>query len=152
MILYIKQYKIDNLKLMLNRLISLVILFFFLNIYPVYSETNFLLPQKKPSIFKKTEKEIQQTINKNLPVPKPTLQKIEPIKITKNEKETDKVKKDKKVELQKEKKNEKTIKSVFVYPKKKPITYKVSSKEVETSKVLNKKDFARAKETIKFIK
>ena len=46
----------------------------------------------------------------------------------------------------------KIIKSAFVYPKKKPITYKVSSKEVETSKILNKKDFARAKETIKFIK
>ena len=39
-----------------------------------------------------------------------------------------------------------------MYPKKKPITYKVSSKEVKSSKVLSKKDFERAKETIDFIK
>ena len=39
-----------------------------------------------------------------------------------------------------------------MYPRKKPITYKVSSKEVKSSKVLNKKDFDRAKETIDFIK
>ena len=37
---------------MLNRLISLVFLLSFLKISTVYSETNFLLPQKKPSIFK----------------------------------------------------------------------------------------------------
>ena len=54
---------------MLNRLISLVILLSFLDINIVHSETNFLLPQKKPSIFKKTQKEIQIDINKNLPIP-----------------------------------------------------------------------------------
>ena len=130
---------------MLNRLISLVFLLLILNIYPVYSETSFLFPQKKPSIFKKSEKEIQQSINKNLPVPKPTLQKKETTKSTNIEKKKDPIIKEKTDE-------KKIIKSVFVYPKKKPITYKVSSKEVETSKILNKKDFARAKETIKFIK
>ena len=60
---------------MLNRLISLVFLLSFLKINIVYSETNFLLPQKKPSIFKYTEKQVQETINKNLPVPKPLLEK-----------------------------------------------------------------------------
>ena len=54
-------------------------------------------------------------------------------------------------EVKENKKGSKLLSS-FVYPKKKPITYKVSSKEVESSKVLNKKDFAKAKETIKFIK
>ena len=130
---------------MLNRLISLVFLLLILNINPVYSETSFLFPQKKPSIFKKSEKEIQQSINKNLPVPKPTLQKKETTKTTNIEKKKDPIIKEKTDE-------KKIIKSAFVYPKKKPITYKVSSKEVETSKILNKKDFARAKETIKFIK
>ena len=38
---------------------------------------------------------------------------------------------------------EKIISSAFVFPKKKPITYKVSSKEVASSKVLNKKDFEK---------
>ena len=132
---------------MLNKLISLVILLLFLNINLVYSETSFLLPQKKPSIFKKSEKEILETINKNLPVPKPKVkvtENIEPKKIEKNE--TAKVKIEKKKEI------EKKIEVSFVYPKKKPITYKVSTEEIETSKVLNKKDFEKAKETIKFIK
>ena len=58
---------------MLNRLISLVFLLTFLNINVVYSENNFLLPQKKPSIFKKSEKQINEVISKNLPIPKPEL-------------------------------------------------------------------------------
>ena len=45
---------------MLNKLISLVFLLLFLNINIVYSESDFIFPQKKPSIFKKTEKEIQE--------------------------------------------------------------------------------------------
>ena len=128
---------------MLNKLISLVILLLFLNINIVYSQTSFLLPQKKPSIFKKTENQILESINKNLPVPKPKLkikENIEPKKIEK--KETVETKKDEEI---------KKIVS-FIYPKKKPITYKVSTKEIKSSKVLNQKDFDRAKETIKFIK
>ena len=80
---------------MLNRLISLVFFLLILNIYPVYSETSFLFPQKKPSIFKKSEKEIQQSINKNLPVPKPTLQKKETTKTTNIEKKKDPIIKEK---------------------------------------------------------
>ena len=132
---------------MLNRLISLVILLSFLNINIVHSETNFLLPQKKPSIFKKSKKQIQIDINKNLPIPKPRLDKKKEAKIEKK-KETDPL--SKKVDEKKE--GTSKILSSFIYPKKKPITYKVSSKEIESSKVLNKKDFVRAKETIKFIK
>ena len=40
----------------------------------------------------------------------------------------------------------------FLLPQKKPIAYKVQSKEIEKSSVLNQKDFEKAKETIKFIK
>ena len=43
-------------------------------------DLNFLLPQKKPSIFKKSEKQIQESISKNLPVPKPLLEKKGEIK------------------------------------------------------------------------
>ena len=67
---------------MLNRLISLVFLLSFLKISIVYSETDFLLPQKKPSIFKKSEKQIQESINKNLPSPKPLLEKKDKSKAT----------------------------------------------------------------------
>ena len=130
---------------MLNRLISLVFLLTFLNINVVYSENNFLLPQKKPSIFKKSEKQINEVISKNLPIPKPRIENKN------NEKNAQKIEKTT-VEKQVTKSTEKIISSAFVFPKKKPITYKVSSKEVTSSKVLNKKDFEKAKETIKFIK
>ena len=60
---------------MLNRLISLVFLLTFFNIEDVHSDADFLLPEKKPSIFKKTEKQIQDSVSKNLPVPKPKLNK-----------------------------------------------------------------------------
>ncbi len=126
---------------MLNRLISLVFLLSFLNTNIAYSETEFLFPQKKPSIFKKTKEQIQENISQNLPVPKPKIKEKIP-----------EVNKEKKLT---EKKNETQVKVVitdFIYPKKKPITYKVSSKEIQTSKVLNKKDFEKAKEVIKFIK
>ena len=136
---------------MLNILISLVILLSFLNINIVYSETNFLLPQKKPSIFKKTQEEIKTNISKNLPVPKPRPEKKDQTKPKNLEKVINK-KPDKTIQINEEKGKDKTIISSFIYPQKKPITYKVSSKEVATSKVLNKKDFEKAKETIKFIK
>ena len=95
---------------MLNRLISLVFLLSFLKISIVYSETDFLLPQKKPSIFKKSEKQIQESINKNLPVPKPLLEKKGETKpaIAEQKKELAK-KKEIKTELKKEIKSEMEI-------------------------------------------
>ena len=82
---------------MLNRLISLVFLLSFLKISIVYSETDFLLPQKKPSIFKKSEKQIQESINKNLPAPKPLLEKKDEPKraVVKQKKEPSKKKRNK---------------------------------------------------------
>ena len=136
---------------MLNRLISLVFLLSILKITIVYSETSFLLPQKKPSIFKNTPKLVQENINKNLPMPKPLLKKNADIKSNIDEQKTEpEQKKGPKIEV----KNESKIKisSTFIYPQKKPVTYKVSKKETKSSKVLNKKDFEKAKETINFIK
>jgi len=127
---------------MLNKLISLVFLLSFLNINLAYSESSFLFPKEKPSIFKKSEKTLKETFNNNLPVPKPRAQ----------EKTQKKISEPKQEKIVKEKAEKKIKASSFVYPQKKPITYKISSKEIETSKILNKKDFQKAKETIKFIK
>ena len=52
---------------MINKLISLVIITFFLLIGYSYSEGQFLFPKKKPSIFKKIEKTIGQNYSENLP-------------------------------------------------------------------------------------
>ena len=56
------------------KLISLVILLFFLIINKAYSENEFILPVKKPSIFKKIEKNITTKITNDLPQKKPILQ------------------------------------------------------------------------------
>ena len=134
---------------MLNRLISLVFLLSFLKINIVYSDTGFLFPKQKPSIFKKVEKQVKESINKNLPVPKPLLEKKDEIKTNITEK---KIELSTKKEIKKEINEKINVSSSFIYPQKKPITYKVSTKEVQSSKVLNKKDFEKAKETISFIK
>ena len=98
---------------MLNRLISLVFLLSFLKICTVYSETNFLLPQKKPSIFKKSEIQVQESINKNLPVPKPLLEK-----------------KDENKKLIVEEKKEPSKKKEIKLERKEEIKKKISSKSV----------------------
>ena len=43
-------------------------------------------------------------------------------------------------------------KKVFIFPQKKPAIYKTTTKTAEKSKILNQKDFEKAKETIQFIK
>ncbi len=126
------------------KLISLVFLLFFLIINKAYSENEFILPVKKPSIFKKIEKNINLKSTTSLPKKKPILQSttIEQ-NIQKEKKET------------KEKIAQKQIVRInteFLYPKKKPTTYKTISKEVKKSTILNSKDFSNAKETMKFIK
>ncbi len=126
------------------KLISLVFLLFFLIINKAYSENEFILPVKKPSIFKKIEKNINLKSTTSLPKKKPILQSttIEQ-NIQKEKKET------------KEKIAQKQIVRInteFLYPKKKPTTYKTISKEAKKSTILNSKDFSNAKETMKFIK
>ena len=129
-----------------NKLISLVFLLSFLiiNINKGYSETHFIFPAKKPSIFKIIEKSSEKKTT-DLPKKKPVLNSGTP-KIKIKEKE-EKIKK-----MISPKKEVKKIDLGFVYPRKKPITYKISTKQAEKSTILNSKDFIQAKETFKFIK
>ena len=129
------------------KLISLVFLLFFLIINNAYSDNKFVLPLKKPSIFKSVEKSISSSVETNLPQKKPIEKK----------KTTDiKVEKKPKIKIEPEKKTNtkeiKQVQNIFVFPKEKPVTYKAVSKARNNSTILNQKDFERAKETIKFIK
>ena len=70
------------------KLISLVFLLYFSIINKAYCENEFILPLKKPSIFKKIEKDL--TVDKKLALPqqKPILKSTKPEpKIIKEEKE-----------------------------------------------------------------
>ena len=130
------------------KLISLVFLLFFLFINKAYSINEFVLPVKKPPIFKKIDNKINQNINKNLPQSKPIIQS------QKNEKKIIQENTKSKIAPNKNQSTEevKFVKNSFVYPKKKPVTYKISSKNIKKSSILNQKDFEKAKETIKLIK
>ena len=137
------------MKFMSYKLISLVILFFILIVNKAYSDDGFILPVKKPSIFKKID---NKSILKNtgeLPKQKPvftnkTDKKLISKKNVKIEKKV--IKEVLKTEIKKEKVN-----SIFIYPKKKPTSYKITKNEIKKSSILNEKDFAKAKETFKLI-
>ena len=60
---------------MTNKLISLVIITFFLLIDHSYSEDQFLLPKKKPSIFKNVENAEKIDFSNDLPQRKPVIEK-----------------------------------------------------------------------------
>jgi len=133
---------------MTNKLISLVLITFFLLIGNSYSESQFLFPKKKPSVFSQINTNIRQDNLKNLPPRKPIIQENQ----TKNDdtsNEAKDVKKDEKLQKRVEVVKDK---NVFILPQKKPSIYKASTKEKEKSSILNQKDFDRAKETIQFIK
>ena len=92
---------------MTNKLISLVIITFFLSFGYSYSNEQFLFPKEKPSIFKKIEKGSGKSFSSNLPRKKPSVgqnedQKKDPV-VKKKElaiKEKEEVKK---VEVKKKK-------------------------------------------------
>ena len=138
---------------MINKLISLAILTFFLLIGHSYSETQFLYPKKKPSIFKPIDKTSEQKIQSNLPQKKPIIQndKAQEKQVLKKEKLIEKKEDEAKVE-QKKKTEEEKIKIGFVFPQKKPSIYRSVTKEAKKSSVLKQKDFEQAKKTIEFIK
>jgi len=114
-------------------------------------DNNFLFPKDKPSVFKKT---IQKKVKDELiltPKGKPIIKNSETA--------------DKKKLIKKKKKSLKIIKSIekktiittnkgaiLISPKKKPAIYKTESKILEKSKILNKKDFEKAKIVISLIK
>ncbi len=134
---------------MTNKLISLAILILILSIGQSYSDNQFLLPKEKPSIFKKIDKDFTPSTSGNLPQKKPLInqkqgEKEEAIK-KKEEIPTKEKKEIKKVETTQKK-------SLFVFPQKKPAIYKTTTKTAEKSKILNQRDFEKAKETIQFIK
>ena len=134
---------------MINKLISLPLLIFFLTSTNSYSEDKFLFPKKKPSVFKKIEKNISSTNIQDLPQRKPIIQSEVKKDIIIEKKKTSVKKVEPKIKSIEKKKKKKAL---FVFPKKKPITYKVQSSEIEKSSILKQKDFEKAKEVIKFIK
>ena len=119
---------------MINKLISLALLTFFLLIGYSYSETQFLYPKKKPSIFKPIDKTGEQKFQTNLPQKKPKIQNDSPQEkqVLKKEKLIEKKEVEVKIEQQKETQDEK-IKVGFVFPQKKPYIYRSATKEVKKS-------------------
>ena len=138
---------------MINKLISLAILTFFLLIGHSYSETQFLYPKKKPSIFKPIDKTGEQTIQSNLPQKKPIIQNDnnQEKQVSKKEKIIEKKEVEVKIEQQKKTEEEK-IKVGFVFPQKKPSIYRSKTKEVKKSSILKQKDFEQAKKNNRFYK
>ena len=104
---------------MTNKLISLVLLVFFLTSSYSYSEDQFIFPKKKPSVFKKIEINIESENSKNLPQKKPVIQaedlKNEILKKKKVEDEKIEIKKNE-PSIEKEEKIKKI--SVFLLPQK----------------------------------
>ena len=133
---------------MTNKLISLVLITFFLLISHGYTESQFLFPKKKPSVFSKIERNIQQDNLKNLPQQKPIIKEEQ----TKNDNTSKEVENVKKIEELKKRVEIFKDKNIFILPQKKPSIYRTSTKEKEKSSILNQKDFDRAKETVQFIK
>ena len=127
------------------KLISLVFLLSFLIIDIGHSDTGFLLPSKKPSVFKKIEQSTNLKTDAKLPKQKPILKSPSVEK---------KVTKENKVIKKETLKKEKIVKIdiSFIFPQKKPASFKTSSKEAKSSTILNSKDFAKAKEVMKFVK
>ena len=144
------------------RIISLVILFINLSVYEIsYAQSNdFIIPKKKPSIFKKIDEKKNNTkliLPSNKPIidskPKTstnyfTMPAKKPIK-EQVKKEESVVKnipiKENNVEVNK------ISLEKFIYPKKKPSSYKSIVSTSETSKILSKKDYKRAKEVFNLI-
>ena len=122
---------------MINKLISLVLIIFFLLIGHSYSESQFLFPKKKPSIFNELKNNIGQDNLKNLPQRKPIIQEKQTKKDDTNKKEKDV----KKVEELKKGVEVNKNKNIFILPQKKPSIYKASKEEKEKSSILSQKDF-----------
>ena len=147
---------------MLIRIISLVILFNIINVKLIFSAENnvFIYPKDKPSIFKKNILKKKDTSNIITPIKKPIID----IDVNKKALSADSLKKktnvlEKKVEINSknkqkvvEKKRSKINKTNYIFPKKKPVAYSAQTKSVKKSKVLNQKDFERAKEVFSLIK
>ena len=143
------------------RIISLVLLLMSLSVHTKISaqDTKFIYPLKKPSVFKKINKKI-------LPLKKPESEKkltkddsflLPATKPKKMREDLPKEKQQKIKQVTKDIKKEQTkVKEIinlkFLYPKKKPKSFKSPIKETKLSSVLSKKDFEKAKEVFALIK
>ena len=147
---------------MLIRIISLVFLLICLNTSPIYaSDTNFIFPKNKPSVFKKITKKVPITENIIVPNKKPDLKHKLQSPDTSKEIPTKikaKVAPKPKIVLENEKiakDMSKTLKKIkqtkYLLPRDKPASYKVVKKTINKSKILNKKDFNYAKDVFKLI-
>ena len=151
---------------MLIRLISLVILFIFINVYHIsLADINsFLYPKKKPfvSLNKsevKNENDVKILLPSSKPLKKEKLNVQKKIFVLPQEKPTirkkvveNDIEKIQKKVIKKEEITNQIVVNKFLYPKKKPKTYKSSPKSVSTSSVLSKKDFTKAKDVFNYIK
>jgi len=123
---------------MTNKLISLVLLIFFLATNYSYAEDKFLFPEKKPSVFKKN---LKSESLKNLPQKKPIIQtdtkKTNTVKVEPAEK--------------KEVKITKKI-SVFLLPKKNLLHIKFNRRLLKNLQFLNKKILKKQKKQLNLLK
>ena len=82
------------------------------------------MPQKKPLINQEKDQKKEAVVKNEIKSKKKEIKKVETIQ----------------------------KKSSFIFPQKKPAIYKTTTKTADKSKILNQKDFEKAKETIQFIK
>ena len=130
---------------MLKILISLVILFTYFSLSETFAEqNNLILPADKPSVFKKIDIKKENKINSNIPLKKPIISSQQNVEKIIKKKELTTI--SDKVNI-----NTKILTSNFLIPKKKPASYKVKKVTSQSSDILNKKDFEKAKEVFKFI-
>ena len=143
---------------MLNRIISLVILLVVFIEAPILALENidFIYPKNKPSIFKTTPlkkpefKKNNKILNKNFVQPKKKpLQEENKLNI---EVVKEAIKEEKKDFSKIRAKTSVKQTNIFIYPKKKPISYRVTNNIIKNSKILKQKDFQKAKEVLTFVK
>ena len=147
---------------MLIRIISLVVLFISSTTYGVsYSQSNdFIIPKKKPSIFKKIDEKKNNT-TLILPSNKPIIDikdkaSISSFTMPVKKPINDQTLKEKAIIKKSPAKDNSLLVNIanqgkFIYPEKKPSSYKTTAKTTETSEILSKKDYKKAKEIFNLI-
>ena len=123
------------------KLISLVFLLIFLIINKVYSENEFILPVKKPSIFKNFDKKNSKNVDNNLPQKKPVILSDQPNKITQKKEPLKKKEPKKEIEVEETKK----ITNIFIFPKKNRLLIRLLKKKLKNQLYSMIKTFLKQK-------